>query len=81
MQCGLLHVVWWKQSAELTNPNKYLTTVNETVYDGNMRRRQVVTEILDLKPEDNDQYQCKAECESGDSAMGHFISIKVQGMS
>ncbi|KAI3361469.1 hypothetical protein L3Q82_012958 [Scortum barcoo] len=83
-KCGLLHVVWivWEeqnQSAELINPRKYHTTVNETVSEGDMRRRQAVTEILDLNPEDNNRYQCKATCESGGSAMGHFITIKVQG--
>ncbi|XP_039972720.1 uncharacterized protein zgc:174945 [Xiphias gladius] len=81
-QCGLVHVVWrhlTKQNAELTDPNRYLTTVNETASDGNMRRRQVVTEILELTTEDNGQYQCKAECESGETAMGHFIWIDVKG--
>lgn len=78
-RCGLLHVVWCQESAELTDPTKYFTTVNETVSSDTMRRRQVRTEILNLTPEDSGQFQCKAECESGDTAMGHSIWIEVQG--
>ncbi|XP_076593232.1 uncharacterized protein LOC143324539 [Chaetodon auriga] len=78
-QCGLLHVVWYQQS-ELIDPRKYFTTVNETqISNSTMRRRQVVTEILDLTPEDSGQFQCKATCENKATAMGHFIWITVQG--
>ena len=80
--CGLLYVVWChlsRGSVQLTDPKKYLTTVNETESGGGMRRRQVVTEILDLATEDNGQFQCKADCESGEAAMGHFITITVKG--
>ncbi|XP_071326532.1 uncharacterized protein [Trachinotus anak] len=83
-QCGLVHVVWChtsKQGAELTDPRKYLTTVNETETAGSMRRRQVVTEILQLTREDNGEFQCKAQCEKGASAMGHFIRLTVRGRS
>lgn len=82
-ECGLLHVVWCnftKQGAELTDPSKYFSTVNETRSDGHMRHRQVVTEIPNLTPEDNGQFQCKATCDNGESAMGHFIWITVQGI-
>ncbi|KAK9514397.1 hypothetical protein VZT92_027865 [Zoarces viviparus] len=81
--CGLLRVAWYSlntQSAEptkLTEPGKYFTTVNETEH--NVRRRQVVTEIFDLMPKDDGQYQCTAECETGPTAMGHYISITVRG--
>lgn len=82
--CGLLHVAWYhitKQSAELTDPRRYLTTVNETaISDDNMRRRQVVTEILNLTAEDAGQFQCTAECEKeSETVAGHYIWITVIG--
>lgn len=85
VKCGLLHVVWCKLSpqynkrTELTDSKKYFTAVNETIEDGNSRRRQVVTEILHVRPKDDGSYQCKAECENGEEAMGHFIKIIVKG--
>uniref|UniRef100_A0A3Q1GL84 Ig-like domain-containing protein n=1 Tax=Acanthochromis polyacanthus TaxID=80966 RepID=A0A3Q1GL84_9TELE len=85
-KCGLLHVVWHNTSSqnddkitELTDPKKYLTAVNETVNEGNRRRRQVVTEILNLRPKDNGRYQCQAKCNNGEEARGHFITITVRG--
>lgn len=83
-RCGLLHVVWQnsseygRKSNELTDPKKYLTTVNETVDEDNMRRRQIVTEILNLRPKDDGRYQCKAACDNGEEAMGHFITVRVR---
>lgn len=80
-RCGVVHVVWCHEDhnkLEMTDPRRYLTTVSETV-DGRMRLRRVVTEILELDLEDNGRFQCRAECESGDTAMGHFISIAVRG--
>uniref|UniRef100_A0A3B4Y1W3 Ig-like domain-containing protein n=1 Tax=Seriola lalandi dorsalis TaxID=1841481 RepID=A0A3B4Y1W3_SERLL len=79
-KCGLVQVVWRHitKNADLTNPNKYLTTVNETQLDDNMRRRQVVTEILNLTIEDSGDFQCEAKCENGNSAMGHLITITVK---
>ncbi|CAK6967829.1 uncharacterized protein zgc:174945 [Scomber scombrus] len=79
-KCSLLHVVWQQvnnNNTELIDPNKYLTTVNETIYDGNRRVRQVVTEILDLTPKDSGQFQCNAVCENEETARGHFIYITV----
>uniref|UniRef100_A0A3Q3B2S7 Immunoglobulin-like beta-sandwich domain-containing protein n=1 Tax=Kryptolebias marmoratus TaxID=37003 RepID=A0A3Q3B2S7_KRYMA len=81
-KCGLVHVVWRKmdeKNTELTDPIRYFTTVNETVTEINMRRRQVVTEILSVSTHDIGQYQCSAECETGERAMGHFITINVKG--
>lgn len=81
-KCGLVHVVWHKmnrQRTELTDPNTYFTTVNETVTENNRRRRQVVTEIINVSKLDKGQYQCDAECETGEKAMGHFITIDVKG--
>ncbi|XP_078108220.1 uncharacterized protein LOC144519150 [Sander vitreus] len=81
--CGLLHVVWHhitNQNVELTDPSKYFTTVTETVSHYNMRHRQVVTEILDVTPEDDGQFQCQAGCnKSKETAMGRFIWITVKG--
>ncbi|KAM6935620.1 uncharacterized protein PEZ65_005962 [Lycodopsis pacificus] len=83
--CGLLQVAWYRltagsaEPAELTKPGKYFTTVNETV--DSVRRRQVVTEIFDLTPKDDGQFQCTAECETGTTGMGHYISITVGGRS
>uniref|UniRef100_A0A3P9Q2A6 Ig-like domain-containing protein n=1 Tax=Poecilia reticulata TaxID=8081 RepID=A0A3P9Q2A6_POERE len=79
-KCGVVHVVWHKleENSELTNPDQYLTTVNETISDYNWRRRQVVTEIMSVAKRDDGRYQCKATCESGEQAMGHFITINVK---
>ncbi|XP_074509060.1 uncharacterized protein LOC141778597 [Sebastes fasciatus] len=77
--CGSLLRVGWYNLTELTDPRKYFTTVNETVSDDNRRRRQVVTEILNLTPEDNGLYQCQARCDSGETSPGHYINITVQG--
>ncbi|KAM7382889.1 hypothetical protein PAMP_002586 [Pampus punctatissimus] len=79
-QCSLVHVVWrhtTEKNFELTDSSKYLTTVNETCSDGNVRLRQVDTEILNLTAEDDGQFQCNAECESGEKAIGHIIQINV----
>uniref|UniRef100_A0A8C2X4W9 Ig-like domain-containing protein n=1 Tax=Cyclopterus lumpus TaxID=8103 RepID=A0A8C2X4W9_CYCLU len=77
-RCDALHAAWYRTGpdAQLTDPGRYFTTVNET--DGRGRRRQVVTEIRDLKAEDGGLFQCKAECEAGDKAMGHYITITVE---
>uniref|UniRef100_A0A3Q2NWW2 Ig-like domain-containing protein n=1 Tax=Fundulus heteroclitus TaxID=8078 RepID=A0A3Q2NWW2_FUNHE len=80
-KCGVLHVVWHRiqegteKSTELIDPSRYFTTVNETITTERMRRRQVLTEIISVKPNDDGRYQCKASCESGEQAMGHFITI------
>lgn len=79
-ECDLLYAGWGLGTAKLTNPSKYFTTVNETDSGGNMRRRQVVTEILDLTPNDNGRYQCVAVCNSLDDARGHYIWITVKGI-
>ncbi|XP_069393925.1 uncharacterized protein [Paralichthys olivaceus] len=79
-QCSPVHVAWSQNGGiKLTDPNKYVTTVNETVFDGNMRRRQVETEILDLTTNDTGEFQCKAKCDNGEVAMGHFIRVSLKG--
>uniref|UniRef100_A0A1A7X8Y2 Ig-like domain-containing protein n=1 Tax=Iconisemion striatum TaxID=60296 RepID=A0A1A7X8Y2_9TELE len=84
-KCGVVHVVWHKmpelsnKGTELMDPMKYFTTVNETIIENNLRKRQVVTEITKVEKADSGRYQCKAKCDSGEGAMGHFITIKVQG--
>ncbi|KAM4600698.1 uncharacterized protein ACJ7VT_020604 [Polymixia lowei] len=81
-QCNLVQVAWCRLSSQcddLTDPSRYLTTVNETVLDGSMRQRQVVTEIVRLTLEDNGTFQCNAACDTGDDAKGHFIKIIVEG--
>lgn len=81
VECGMLHVAWQRsrQETELTDPTKYFTSVNETVIEANRRRRHVVTEILSLTRKDEGDFQCKAECENGDKAMGHLITIVIRG--
>lgn len=78
-RCGEVHVSWFQGDSELTNPQKHVTTVNETIASGTVRRRQVVTEILDLQPEDSESFQCKASCNNEVTAMGHFIRLIVIG--
>ncbi|KAK5861705.1 hypothetical protein PBY51_017161 [Eleginops maclovinus] len=81
-QCRQLHVVWvrdGKKRVELTDPRRFFTTVSETVSEDGTRRRQVLTEILEVIPEDAGQFQCQAKCEDGEMAMGLFIWINVNG--
>ncbi|MEQ2297535.1 hypothetical protein AMECASPLE_035660, partial [Ameca splendens] len=82
-KCGMVHVVWHElaknteKSMELTDPQRYFTTVNETTNDTG-RRRQVVTEIISVTTKDDGRYQCKATCLTGEQAMGHFVTINVR---
>lgn len=77
--CGMLRVVWIQDREELTDPSKYFTTVTEELAGGDMRNRKVVTEILDLNKGDSGSYQCSAECENTETAVGHNIDVIVKG--
>ncbi|KAG7465408.1 hypothetical protein JOB18_014751 [Solea senegalensis] len=75
--CGKVHAAWQLNHTELTNPDRYSTTVNETDSGGGNRLRRVVTEILKVGTDDGGDYQCVAKCTTGESAKGHIIQIKV----
>ncbi|XP_074540615.1 uncharacterized protein LOC141801457 [Halichoeres trimaculatus] len=78
--CDRPHVTWHlEQTTELTDPMKYLTTVNETLADGGRRLRQVVTEILHLTTEDSGRYHCIAKCGDAQSAVGRAYEVDVRG--
>lgn len=81
VRCEDVHVAWFQDTSELTRPHKYMTVVSESLISepGRRRRRQVVTEILDLQPEDADRFQCRALCREEVSAVGHAITIQVTG--
>lgn len=81
--CGYVEVAWHQCVAlenctELRDPNRYVTVVNETVLARtSLRHRQVVTEIIQLTPADEGEFQCHAKCEiNSDTAMGHYITVK-----
>lgn len=79
-QCGQLRAAWYQSGSpsdvELTDPSRYVTTVNET--EDGARRRRVMTEIVHVTPRDEGRFQCKAECKDG-GAVGHFIQVTVGG--
>lgn len=55
-------------------------TVSESFISGlERRKRQVVTEILDLLLEDAGRFQCVALCAGEVSAIGHFIRVTIEG--
>ncbi|KAM8870323.1 uncharacterized protein AB9W97_017211 [Spinachia spinachia] len=78
-KCGELRAAWYHLGTTskdpLTEPRKYVTTVNET--EDGARRRRVETEILRVTPRDEGQFQCLAQCEDGDKAVGHIIYVTV----
>ncbi|CAL8339511.1 unnamed protein product [Gadus morhua 'NCC'] len=77
--CRHMEVGWHQNgSVGLTDPSRYLTTVNETISEDS-RLRQVTTKILSLISEDNGDFQCIAKCENGEQARGHFIEVVVKG--
>ncbi|KAK7886963.1 hypothetical protein WMY93_026584 [Mugilogobius chulae] len=81
-QCDGVHAVWshLEPAFELTDPEKYLTIVNETVLEDNRRHRQVLTEILDLTLKDEGLYQCQAtgECRRAQTVMGRLMIVFVK---
>ncbi|KAJ0066447.1 hypothetical protein NL108_013218 [Boleophthalmus pectinirostris] len=79
-RCSQVHAVWFNQSeSPLIDPEKYLTIVNETIPKKHWRRRQVLTEILNLSSKDEGSYQCRgtAVCAKSETLMGHLITVTV----
>uniref|UniRef100_A0A3B4B0X9 Ig-like domain-containing protein n=1 Tax=Periophthalmus magnuspinnatus TaxID=409849 RepID=A0A3B4B0X9_9GOBI len=77
--CGQVHAVWFRHELPLTNPEKYLTIVNETITERHWRSRQILTEILNLSAKDEGDYQCRAtaECPKPETVMGHIMTVSV----
>ncbi|CAL1611926.1 unnamed protein product [Knipowitschia caucasica] len=78
-RCSDVHAVWFHKELPLSDPDKYLTAVNESVGQRQWRRRHVLTEILRLGPEDDGHYQCRAtaNCTMMKTWMGHLIHVTV----
>ncbi|CAL8259363.1 unnamed protein product [Boreogadus saida] len=78
--CHHMEVGWHQNQSVglLTDPSRYLTTVNETISEDS-RLRQVTTKILSLISEDNGVFQCIAICGDREQARGHFIEVVVKG--
>ena len=79
--CRHVEVGWHQNSGVgLTDPSRYLTTVNETILKDNVSRcQQVTTKILSLTSKDNGDFQCLAKCDNGEQARGHIIEVIVKG--
>lgn len=65
----------------LTDLDRYLNEVNETIVDDGFRHRDASLTFTRLTFRDSGIYQCNAICQpSGATAMGHLISVTVTGM-
>ncbi|XP_059409165.1 uncharacterized protein zgc:174945 [Carassius carassius] len=72
---------WWKwnrdEPLQITDPNKYLITVNETETDEH-RLRDIFLRFSSLNLQDSGRYQCDAKClNSGTAAKGHLLVLNV----
>uniref|UniRef100_A0A671LEI8 Zgc:174945 n=1 Tax=Sinocyclocheilus anshuiensis TaxID=1608454 RepID=A0A671LEI8_9TELE len=72
---------WWHwnidEPLQITDPNKYLITVNETEIDEH-RLRNIFLTFSSLKLQDGGRYQCDAKClDSGTAAKGHLLVLNV----
>ncbi|KAG7334342.1 hypothetical protein KOW79_002749 [Hemibagrus wyckioides] len=62
----------------LTDPDRYLNQVNETIVDDGFRHRDASLTFTRLALRDSGIYQCKAICQPfGATAMGHLINVTV----
>lgn len=76
---------WWQWNnsvpLQITDPNKYLITVNETETD-EKRLRNIFLTFSSLNLQDSGFYQCDAKClNSGTQAKGHLLRLNVTGLS
>ncbi|KTG33833.1 hypothetical protein cypCar_00031288 [Cyprinus carpio] len=72
---------WWQWNnsvpLQITDPNKYLITVNETETD-EKRLRNIFLTFSSLNLQDSGFYQCDAKClNSGTQAKGHLLRLNV----
>uniref|UniRef100_A0A8C9RST2 Immunoglobulin V-set domain-containing protein n=1 Tax=Scleropages formosus TaxID=113540 RepID=A0A8C9RST2_SCLFO len=84
MECRLQSAFWCKYSsdncAELTDINRYVTQVSElNKSTGNILTRLIHFEFKNLTLDDAGEYKCNANCDSGETGMGHFIRLFIRG--
>lgn len=67
-------------SKPITDPNRFLITVNETQND-EQRHRDMVLTFKSLSIADRGSYQCNAEClNTRTVAKGHVLFLNVAGL-
>ncbi|KAF5902304.1 B- and T-lymphocyte attenuator isoform X1, partial [Clarias magur] len=80
--CGNVWVSWCltvpaKQCETLTDPDRYVIHINETINIGRRQQDAFIT-FNQLTLNDSGIYQCEAKCQrSKTSAMGHVINVTV----